>query len=446
MRSKAWIAALASLVAAIAVSWLPTAGQQNPRETQDSITIVAIASSVSEHSASLEFSLSNGETTTIHLGEGSVLLNGSRVATSVPGGAFESAWREVLEQARDLEPSELVQSIRDWNADGIDDVDSEVLSALLSVIGSISTAESGAMRTPAGRPTPTIDLSGLEALESLGQLESLGEVETAEILEVLRSLDISSIQKDIRERVAQAHDAGAASVRSNINENDNSSSSFVGDIGGNIAALLAMFVAMCCLGLGLVFFAPRQLEVVADTVHNSFWRSFFAGLFAQPLIVPIFGMLLLGLTLTVIGILVIPFVTIAFVVALALAILGGYLAVARAIGEAYLRRRMSQGIAVGGALPYRYMAYGLIGLIAMWVPAVLLGWIPVAGKIFSVGAIIFTWMIATAGFGATILSRAGLRSTFSYRFDSALSDEYLYRTPRATPIVDRRAISDRTNE
>ena len=206
-------------------------------------------------------------------------------------------------------------------------------------------------------------------------------------------------------------------------------------VGGDLLGLLATFVALSALGFGLVFFAPRQLEIVADTVHHSFWRSFLVGLFAQPLIIPVFGMLLLGLALTVIGVVIIPFATVGFLVAMGLAITGGYLAVARSVGEAYLRQRMSRGYAVGSWLSYRYIVYGLVALLALWLPAVLLGSVPVAGDIAAISAAVLTWMLATAGFGATLLSRAGIRGTFARSFNQALSDEYLYQTPQATPIV-----------
>jgi len=209
-------------------------------------------------------------------------------------------------------------------------------------------------------------------------------------------------------------------------------------IAGDLGGLLATFVALSALGFGLVFFAPRQLEIVADTVRHSFWRSFMVGLFAQPLIIPVFGMLLLGLALTVIGLLLIPFAAVAFAIAIGLGITGGYLAVARSVGEAYLRQRMSQGYSVGSWLSYRYIVYGLVALLAVWLPAVVTGSIPVAGDITGITAAVLTWMLATAGFGATLLSRAGIRGTFTRRFDQALSDEYLYQTPQATPIVHER--------
>jgi hypothetical protein len=218
---------------------------------------------------------------------------------------------------------------------------------------------------------------------------------------------------------------------------EHGSASFVGGLVGGASKLLAVFVSLACMGLGFLVFAPRQLETVADTVWHSFWRSFLAGLFAQPLLVPAFGMLIVGLALTVVGIVVIPFAILGFVAALVLAAIGGFIGVARTVGEIYLRRRMAQGEVVPTWGSYRYIVYGLAGLLAVWLPVVLLGWIPVAGTLLTVSAAVITWILATAGFGATIISRGGMRGTFVRQLDLALTDEQ-YWTDEAMPTPVRR--------
>jgi len=218
--------------------------------------------------------------------------------------------------------------------------------------------------------------------------------------------------------------------------------SLVGGIAAGAMSLLATFCGLAFMGLGLIFFAPRQLETVADTVWHSFWRSFLAGLFAQPLVLPAFGMMIVGLALTVVGIVVIPFAVVAFAAALVLAAIAGYVAVARTIGEIYLRRKIARGESVATWGTFRYIVYGLSGLMAIWLPAILLGGVPVAGNIATVTAGVTTWMLATAGFGATILSRAGVRGTFVRRLDMALTDEQFW-TPEAMPVRSRESVRGR---
>jgi len=89
---------------------------------------------------------------------------------------------------------------------------------------------------------------------------------------------------------------------------------------------------------------------------------------------------------------------------------------------------MAQGDVVTADPTYRSIVVGLGALLAIWTPFALLGWVPVAGPILLWTAIIFTWVMATAGFGATILSRAGLRSSFGRHGAAELSGELSWST------------------
>lgn len=218
-------------------------------------------------------------------------------------------------------------------------------------------------------------------------------------------------------------------------------SHFAARNGTTLASLLGMFVALASIGFGLTFFMPRQLEVVSGTVTDSFGRSFFAGLFAQPLLVPAALITILGLVITVVGILLVPVAALVMALALGASAVGGYLAVARSLGGAYLARRMAQGHAVV-ATPYRSLLYGLAGLLAVWLPAAALGWIPLVGQVLAVLAGVFTWAMITAGFGAVILSRAGLRASFGPTGPrAALTDEHYW--PSDTPLPPVRRASSR---
>ncbi len=198
------------------------------------------------------------------------------------------------------------------------------------------------------------------------------------------------------------------------------------------AGALGVFLTLLLLGGGLVLFARPQLEVVSDTVSHSFLRSFLAGLLAQVLIVPTFGMLITGLVLSVVGILLVPFVVVVVPLLLLAAIVGGFVAVAHAMGETHLRRRMAAGVVVGSANSYRYLLTGLAGIFSVWVAWALFGWVPVAGGLIFAAAAIATWILASAGLGACLLSRAGVQPGFAGRYipPEALTDEYLWATPQ----------------
>ncbi len=211
-------------------------------------------------------------------------------------------------------------------------------------------------------------------------------------------------------------------------------------LGTHAAGVVGVFVTLLALGFGLVMFARPHLEVVSDTVSHSFGRSFITGLVGQILLLPTFGMLVVGLILSVAGILLLPFAVVVYALLMILGVGGGYLAVAHAIGETYARRRMARGSAMGSPNSYRYLMLGLIGLFFLWAAWVLFGWVPVAGEMVRGAAVLVTWLLATAGFGAALLSRAGLRENFAGRIvpPEALTDEYLWATPQfGVPAVRR---------
>ena len=199
-----------------------------------------------------------------------------------------------------------------------------------------------------------------------------------------------------------------------------------------LAGVVGVFLTLAVLGFGLVMFGRPNLEVVSDTVSHSFGRAFVTGLVGQILVVPTFGMLVVGLILSVAGILLLPFAVVVYGLLVVVGVLGGFLAVAHAMGETYTRRRMALGAMLGSPNSYRYLVVGLGGLAALWLAWALFGWVPVAGNLVLGAAFLVTWLLATTGLGAALLSRAGLREHFAGRLipPEALTDEYLWATPQ----------------
>ncbi|MEO5824373.1 MAG: hypothetical protein ABIR59_00620 [Gemmatimonadales bacterium] len=205
------------------------------------------------------------------------------------------------------------------------------------------------------------------------------------------------------------------------------------------AGLAGIFATLLILGFGMVTFGRPNLEIVSDTVAHSFGRSFTAGLLGQILLVPTFGMLVVGLVLTVAGALLVPFAVVIYLLLAIVAILGGLLAVAHAMGETITRRRMARGLVVSPNA-YRYVFTGLAALAMSWIAWVAVGWVPIAGGIIFVTAALATWFLGTVGFGAAILSRGGVREHFAGRIipPEMMTDEFLWATPQfGVPAVTR---------
>lgn len=205
------------------------------------------------------------------------------------------------------------------------------------------------------------------------------------------------------------------------------------------AGVLGVFLGFMILGGGLIAFGRPNLEIVSDTVTHAFGRSFMAGLLGQLLLIPTIGIVVVALALTVAGILLVPFAVVVAVFLALIGVLGGLLAVAHAMGERFTRRRMAQGAALSPN-SYRYLMTGLAALGLTWFCWVAFGWVPVAGALLFTMATVVTWVVATVGFGAALLSRGGIHEEFSGRFLSPpmMTDEYLWATPQfGVPAVKR---------
>ncbi len=217
-------------------------------------------------------------------------------------------------------------------------------------------------------------------------------------------------------------------------------------IGRRLAGVLGVFLTLSVLGFGLVMFARPNLEVISDTASHSFGRAFVTGLLGQILVIPTFGMLIVGLVLSVAGILLLPFAVAVYALLVIVGALAGFLGVAHAMGETYTRRRMALGAMIGSPNSYRYLLVGLGAVAVLWLAWSLFGWVPVAGTLIGGAAFLATWLLATAGFGAALLSRAGIRENFAGRLipPEALTDEYLWATPQFGVPAARRPGGGRT--
>jgi len=314
-------------------------------------------------------------------------------------GDVEREFRRLVAWTSTLSPDAAVAATKAWAVEGT--FDGQDQAALGAIAGQFATLTAGEVV-----PAPAIPSD--DELEA----RSLAVVEAREAARMARD-EVARIRDHIRVNVRDQ-------VRNHIQLQVDAepTASVVAPLGGLASGALGLggtFLALCAIAFGASFFAGRQIDVMADTVSTSFARSFFVGLFAQPLILPVLGALIVGLTITVIGILLVPVAIVAFAATLAAAVVGGYLAVARVAGSSWMKRlRGDHGQSPLGLL--QSIAWGLAIVLAVWLPAVLFGWVPVAGDALLVVAALITWALATTGFGAAVLTRGGVRTTFGRRF------------------------------
>lgn len=212
------------------------------------------------------------------------------------------------------------------------------------------------------------------------------------------------IDEEVRDRLREAGDRHRPGFFGRIGRN-------VGNAVGGVLGVLGLFLMLGLAGVLAVYFLQPQIEVVADTARHSFGRSFGVGLAGQFLFFPV----LLVLVVAVVTWLVIPF----YVAASAVGVLAGYLAVAHSVGELLARRRFQYAWIerIRRSNSYYYVLSGLAVLLVPFALAeafhVFGWWLGFLRGLIWFVAVVATWVAASAGLGAVLLSRGGQRSEYA---------------------------------
>jgi len=393
--SVAFLVGVVSVARAQEAATLTVASSGAPQTIQAALEqadVVGHSVETSRSGGTVTFDLANGERLRLALTRGRIRLNNETIGRYDVDGPLAEAWTDLLADVQGLSSVEVLEAVQAWPWDFPDTVlQLDVQEIVEAALAKVAAAEA--------------QIAAIEVTETRPAIAPRVEI-------VIPTVNVPAVTFDPAPFQTQA--LGAPSM--------------LGGMASNFLSLVASLVALTFMGFGYLFFAPRQLSSVADTAWHSFGRSFLTGLFAQPLLVPAFGAMIVGLALTVVGILVIPFAIPAFAAILVLSVVGGYVALARSVGEIYLRRKGGIEHDQPGWMEFKYVFFGLLGLLSIWLPAVLLSWVPVAGTLLMVIATLLTWVLATTGLGATILTRGGTRGTVMRRLDYALTDQRLWDT------------------
>jgi hypothetical protein len=230
----------------------------------------------------------------------------------------------------------------------------------------------------------------------------------------LRS-ELESMRDEIRAEVERGLRDGMRETGSRPSREARSSGGFFRNLVSGVGGLLqtaVTFALLLGIGMGILYFFPRHFEVVARTATHVPGRSLavgWAGLLLSPF-AWIFGIIFL--TATIIGIPVMLLWLPLFWVALAVAILFGFLVVSRNLGAWWVHRRDAfhpQGLDT--EQPAARLGVGLVLLLAAFAGASLL---EIGGPLFTVFQVLLVVMgsvaavnVAAMGLGAVLLSRAG---------------------------------------
>jgi hypothetical protein len=208
------------------------------------------------------------------------------------------------------------------------------------------------------------------------------------------------------------------------------SASAVATTRDNVMLTLGWAGVVLIIGIGVMVFGGRTLDVVGETIGQEFGRSLIVGIAATLGAVPALALLIVGLALTILGVLLIPFAIVAYVLAAAGLLTLGFLAAVRATGRSISRGRGSL-TERGAAL--RALVVGVVFFLGLWLIAAFLTSWPAAESVARVVAFAITWAAATVGLGATIISRGGSgvrRHTRELVVPPLAADPAVAETPR----------------
>jgi hypothetical protein len=207
----------------------------------------------------------------------------------------------------------------------------------------------------------------------------------------------------------------------------------------SVRVVSGSFGILLIIAVGVLLFAGPNLEEVTAALQGRFARAFWYGVLGQLFVLPGLLVLIIALTLTVIGILLIPFAVVAYAIAVAGLVTLGFLAVARLVGGAIWRG----GDASARARAFGVLIAGVTAFFALWMVGAAIAWAPLAASVVRAAALAVTWAAVTLGLGAAILSRAGTHRRVAAGTRPVELAAWQTPTPVAGVVAARRTVGAR---
>lgn len=198
----------------------------------------------------------------------------------------------------------------------------------------------------------------------------------------------------------------------------------------SLSLAVACYLILVAMALAVSFFARGHLETIGSTIRTDFSRAFLFGLLGEIAIVPLFLLSVVALAITIVGILLIPFAAVAFALGVMGALALGFLAMSLLAGDAIMRGNT----AAGDERPVvSHLITGLSLFLVLWLLSSASAYTGLVGSVLRLLAVLSTWIAATVGLGALIITRGGTRTAASVpRVPPPPAEEYAWQTP--TPV------------
>ena len=166
--------------------------------------------------------------------------------------------------------------------------------------------------------------------------------------------------------------------------------------------VIGWLIMVGLIGFALMAFGADKLQIVIHTMQKGVGKSLGSGLLGQLAIIPGAVAVCALLAATLIGILLIPLGLIAFMFVVAGIAMFGFVAVATMTGAALSAGSKRDDTPHGAML--RSFVIGTAVFMGLWVAVAALWRVPLLGPMLESFASAVTFIAATTGFGAVLLS------------------------------------------
>ena len=212
-----------------------------------------------------------------------------------------------------------------------------------------------------------------------------------------------------------------------------------------ISHALVLVAGWCAIliviSIGVLLLASENLATVADALERHYGSALVAGLAGQVAFAPLLVAVIVALVLSLVGILLVPFAAVAYVIIAAGLVTLGFLATAVVVGRGWRPAPPGSDLAKR-ATTLRALIVGILVLLSPWAVAALLSPWPTAESLARGAAFATTWVACTAGLGAALVSRAGIRRTSTHHAQRAMASAgWQTPTPISGVVAARRPIA-----
>lgn len=282
-------------------------------------------------------------------------------------------------------------------------IEGEVTGSVIVVDGTLRLGNASRVGGDVRLAEATLRRDGGTVVGEVANIEGSGRDLESEIRNRVREELRSELRQELRSEARGSRSGGFNPFRGIFRA-----------IGGLIENMVGIFF-LGLVGMGIVAFAPTNLDTVAETARRAPGRAAMVGVAGTFLLIPVWVLGAIALAVSIVGIPVMIAWLPLFPLAAFAAAVFGYVAVARNVGEWLADSGYRYTDWIRKSNPVHTIVGGVVGLTLFFIAANVLQAIPFFGffrGLLQAAGVLATIAAVQIGFGAVLLTRAGRRREY----------------------------------